>query len=165
MWDRTYRCFSPLLSREITSHVWLPMLCQPISSVCLGPNVMVLKTETSSLGHCESFHFPTRQAQTIHVSPSIELSVWALVPAKSWRRSGHLLSIISATPQSADLLSQLFSWREERLSTSTQLLQAMSPPSIQPHQESPGTSCRASYVSSMRSFISAKTLVRCSGSC
>lgn len=125
VWDGVYRCFSPLLSREIASHEWLPVLCQPVSSVCLSPNVMVLKTEASSLGHCESLCFPTRQAQTIPVSPSLQLNVWALVPAKPWRRSGHLRSVTSATPGSADLLPQLFSWREERLSSSTQLLQAM----------------------------------------
>lgn len=103
------------------------------------PSVMVLKTEASSLGHCESLNFPTRQAQIIPVSPSVQLNVWALVLAKSWRRPGHLRSVTSATAQSEDLLPQLFSWREERLSSRTQLLQEMSPPSIQPQQESPGT--------------------------
>lgn len=129
-WDRPYRCFSPLLSRGITSHEWPAMLCQPISSACLGPNVMVLKTKASSLGHCESPHFPTRQTQTVPVSPSVQL-MFRLLYLQLWRRSGQLC-VISATPQSADLLPQLFSWQEERLSTSTQLLQAVFPLSTQP---------------------------------
>lgn len=66
------------------------MLHKSISSVSWGPSVMVLKSEASSLGCFESLHFPTRQAQTLPVSPSVQLSVHALVPAKSWRRSEQL---------------------------------------------------------------------------
>lgn len=102
--------------------------------------IMGLKAEASSIGHCESLCFPTRQpcvclhfpTQTVPVLPPVQLNVQALVTAKFWGRSEQLLSIISATPQSTDLFPQLFSWWEERPSTSPQLLQAMSPPSIQP---------------------------------
>lgn len=93
----------------ITSPEWLPMLHKPISSVSWCPNVMVLKSEASSLGCFESLHFPTRQAQTLPVSPSVQLSVHALVPAKSWRRSEQLFFIISATPQTPSVLPVLCS--------------------------------------------------------
>lgn len=87
-----------IISPVLSTDEWSPPVprCQRSVSPFLQsvevPSSRCHKSEASSLGHCGSLHFPTRQAQILPVSLLLQLDIQGFVSVGSLRRSGQLLS-------------------------------------------------------------------------